>query len=327
MVIAWRAFLAPKGRNSNATCDTWPVNRRKFMAAAGGAVLAAATPAGAIDTHIHLFDPGRPGGIPWPPPDDPIRSKPTYPDRFRSVAGPHGVEAAIVVECSPRIEDNQWVLDVSANDPSVVGLVGFLDAGQPGFGAHLERFSRNPLFRGIRYGNLWGRSLADQMDNPRFVEDMGLLAQAGLALDTANPDLKLLEAMLKLSDRLPALRMVVDHLPKIQVPQADRNRFRRILQGFAARPQTYVKLSAVLLQRNGRVSYDIADYRNTLDEIFGAFGEDRVLYGSDWPNSDPLGSYGQVIGIVREYYADKSAAAHEKYFRTNSEAAYRWSGA
>ncbi|MDE0103687.1 MAG: amidohydrolase family protein [Bryobacterales bacterium] len=301
------------------------MNRRTFMAAAGGAALAAAIPAGTIDTHIHLFDPRRPGGIPWPPADDPIRSKPTYPDRFRSVAGPHGVEAAIVVECSPRIEDNQWVLDASANDPSVVGLVGFLDAGQPGFGGDLERFSSNPLFRGIRYGNLWGRSLADQLGNPRFIEDMGLLAQAGLSLDTANPDLKLLEAMLSLSDRVPALRMVVDHLPKIQVAEADRGRFQRILQGFAARPQTYVKLSAVLLQRNGSVSYDIADYRDTLDQISGAFGEDRVLYGSDWPNSDPLGSYGQVIGIVKEYYEGKSSAAKEKYFRTNSESAYRWS--
>ena len=49
-----------------------------------------------------------------------------------------------------------------------------------------------------------------------------------------------------------------------------------------------------------------------------------VLYGSDWPNSDPLGSYSQVIGIVREYFSDKEATAREKYFRLNSKSAYRW---
>ena len=152
------------------------------------AAAAAPLPFPVIDTHIHLFDPGRPGGIPWPPPDDPIRSKPTYPDRFRSVSSSHGVTGAIVVECSPRIEDNQWVLDIASEDESVLGLVGFLDAGKPGFGDDLERFTKNPLFRGIRYGNLWGRDLAEQLGNSRFIDDMRLVASADLSLDHGQPE-------------------------------------------------------------------------------------------------------------------------------------------
>ena len=122
---------------------TWGVTRRTFLFSALAAT-AAPLPFPVIDTHIHLFDPDRPGGIPWPPPDDPIRSKPTYPERFRSVAEGEGVVGAVVVECSPRIEDNQWVLDIAANDRTVVGLVGFLDAGKAGFGQHLERFAQDP---------------------------------------------------------------------------------------------------------------------------------------------------------------------------------------
>ena len=292
------------------------------MSAAAAA--AAPLPFPAIDTHIHLFDPNRPGGIPWPPADDPIRSKPTYPDRFRSVAGDHGVVGAVVVECSPRIEDNQWVLDIAENDRSIVGLVGFLDAGKQGFGDDLDRFGANPLFRGIRYGDLWGRSLVEQVRNPQFVEDMRLVADRDLSLDTANPRLDILEAMLRLSDRVPGLRMIVDHLPKMPVAAGQRGRYERILSEFSTRPQTFVKISAVLLNKGGRVSYALDDYRSTIDEIADAFGEDRVLYGSDWPNSDPLGTYAQVIGIVREYFEAKGRVALEKYFRRNSEAAYRW---
>ncbi len=278
----------------------------------------------AIDTHIHLFDPSRPGGIPWPPADDPIRSKPTYPDRFLRVASRHGVVGAVVVECSPRIEDNQWVLDIAASAPSVVGLVGFLDAGKPGFGRHLDRFAKNPLFRGIRYGNLWGRDLGEQLSNAQFVKDVGLLANAGLSLDTANPNLDLLESMLRLSDRVPSLRMVVDHLPKIGVRASQRSRYESVLREFSVRPQTYVKISAVLRNRNGAVSYNLEDYRSTIDEIAATFGEDRVLFGSDWPNSDPLGKYDQVLGVVRDYFSDKGRPAQEKYFRLNGKAAYRW---
>lgn len=299
------------------------MTRRTFLLSAAVA-RAAPLPFPVIDTHIHLFDPTRPGGIPWPPADDAIRSKPTYPSHFREVAGRHGVVGAVVVECSPRVEDNQWVLDVSANDPAIVGLVGFLDAGKAGFGNHLERFAANPLFRGIRYGNLWGRNLGEQLSNPQFSKDMGLLSSAGLSLDTANPNLDLLEAMLRLSDRVPSLRMVVDHLPKIKVPSDQRGRYKKILREFQARPQVYAKISAVLDFIGDEVSHDLHDYRSKIDEIADAFGEDRVLFGSDWPNSEGWGSYAEVFRIVHQYFVDKEPAAREKYFRLNSRAAYRW---
>jgi L-fuconolactonase len=52
------------------------MNRRTFLEVAGGAVaaelsaLAAAVPI--IDTHIHLFDPRRPQGVPWPEKTDAV---------------------------------------------------------------------------------------------------------------------------------------------------------------------------------------------------------------------------------------------------------------
>ncbi len=60
-----------------------------------------------------------------------------------------------------------------------------------------------PLFRGIRYGNLWGRDLAKQAANPAFIDGLKLLADADLVLDTANPRMALLESMLKISDKVP----------------------------------------------------------------------------------------------------------------------------
>ena len=67
-----------------------------------------------------------------------------------------------------------------------------------------------------------------------------------------------------------------------------------------------------------------AFYRGTLDEIFGIFGEDRVLYGSDWPNSDAWKPYADVLRLVQQYFATKGSLATEKYFWKNSVKAYRW---
>src|SRR5215831_10867739 len=104
-----------------------------------------------IDTHIHLFDPTRTQGVPWPPVDSPIH-KPALPERYRRLTAALGITGAIEVECSPVLEDNQWVLDVAARDKIIVGTVGNLEPGLPEFPRQFERFHRNPLFRGIRYG-------------------------------------------------------------------------------------------------------------------------------------------------------------------------------
>jgi L-fuconolactonase len=279
-----------------------------------------------IDTHIHLFDPTRPQGVPWPEKGSEIY-KPALPQRFRKLTEGLGVRGAIEVECSPWLEDNQWVLDVAAKDKIIVGTIGNLEPGAADFGKQFERFHRNPLFRGIRHGNLWDRSLADGLRNPLFVAGLKMVADAGLVLDTANPDPALIDTMVRVTDQVPLLRVVIDHLPQCNPPSdaAGRKVYDRHLRELAARPRVYVKVSQVLRRVNGRVPRDLAFYRPRLDELWGLFGEDRLVYGSDWPNSDPFAPYDVVLGLVREYFAAKGEAAAEKYFFRNSQAAYRWS--
>lgn len=75
---------------------------------------------------------------------------------------------------------------------------------------------------------------------------------------------------------------------------------------------------------DGQVHDDLEFYRSRLDEIWGIFGEDRILYASDWPNSDRWGSYRQVFDVVHEYVSAKGVAVAEKFFWKNSIHAYRW---
>src|SRR5580658_9454493 len=168
-----------------------------------------------VDTHIHLFDTARPQGVPWPDKTDAVIYKPALPIRYRKVTQDLGVVGAIEIECSPWLEDNQWVLDVAAKDSIIVGTIGDLEPGHPEFRAQLERFARNPLFRGIRYGNLWGRDLGAELDKAEFVNGLKALADAGLVLDTANPDAPLLQAVIRVTDKVPGLRVVIDHLPQL----------------------------------------------------------------------------------------------------------------
>jgi L-fuconolactonase len=306
------------------------MNRRAFLGLAAGAAALAARERKMqiIDTHIHLFDPSRPQGVPWPTKDDGILYQPTLPDRYRKVTQGFGITGAIAIECSPWIDDNEWLLQTASRDPVIVGVVGNLEPDAADFRKRLDRLSRNPLFRGIRYGNLWGRDLNAQAAKSEFISGLEALADAGLSLDTANPDPALIGAVVRITDRVPNLRVVIDHLPQLDPPPDPRSldALRSNLKELAAKPQVYVKISEVLRRVDGRVPTDLGFYRARLDEIWQIFGEDRLMYGSDWPNSDRWGTYPQVFRIAHDYVASKGASVEEKFFSKNSIAAYQWRG-
>jgi L-fucono-1,5-lactonase len=306
------------------------MNRREWLALAlsAGSVAWVEPPrfTPVIDTHIHLFDTRRPQGVPWPPKDDRVLYRPALPPRYRKITAGLGIVGAIEVECSPWFEDNQWVLDVAAQDSIIVGTVGNLDPGQADFGKRLEQLHRNPLFRGIRYGNLWDRSLAEGVSKPEVISNLNLLADAGLVMDTANPDPSLLAAVVRLTDQIPSLRVVIDHLPQLEPPRdvSARTALQASLLELGKRPQVYVKMSEVLHPVGGQVRHDLDFYRSRLDEIWDFFGSDRLLYGSDWPNSDHAAPLWQELKVVRDYVHNKCASVAEKFFWKNSIAAYRW---
>ena len=307
---------------------TTEVNRREFLASvaavplvANAAEAAQVVPVPIIDTHIHLFDRRRPQGVPWPAENDPIPGVSALPSRYRALVRAYDIVGAIVEEASPWLEDNQWVLDQAATDSLFVGIVGFLDPGEPEFGQHLERFSQNELYLGIRYRNAEGRDIAEGLEKPAFISDLKLLADAGLTFDlTADP-----EIMLRVTDRVPSLRLIIPHLPgRMPEEAAARDAYVAGLRELGARPQVYMKLSGVIKNVDGRVATDMAVYRPWLDQLWDIFGEDRVIFGSDWPNSDHIGVFAAVMHVAQEYVTSKGQVAAEKVFWRNSAAAYRW---
>lgn len=281
-----------------------------------------------IDTHIHIYDKTKPGGAPWPRDvpggGEPPQGMVALPNRYKAIVAPFGVAGAIIVEASPRLEDNQWCLDVAANHPIIVGLVGRLDPADPAFPSNLERLVKNRLFLGVRQGQL---HLA--LDSPTAIGNLRRLADADCSLDVDAPrqGMTAAEVLLKVLDKVPNVRLVMDHLPDVRFPDdAAKERYVRHLRELTKRPNVYIKLSEVVRRYEGRVSTDLHLYRAWLDELWDIFGEDRIIFGSDWPQSETLefNSYPNVFGVARAYVMSKSPAAMEKVFWRNSRKPYRW---
>jgi L-fuconolactonase len=279
-----------------------------------------------IDAHIHLFDPTRPGGVPWPYKDDSVLYKPALPDRYKTVTKELGVVGAIAIEASPLASDNDWLLNTAAANPIIVGVIGDLIPGDPSYQHNLERLSANPLFLGFRYGNLWDRDLGKDLEKPGFEDGLKQLSDAGLVFESANPDFSLVQAIEKVVDHNPKLRVVIDHLPNAKLPTApsDLNAYWATLKRLAQNKHVFMKLSEIPVVENEKLVTSAAFYKPRLDALWDIFGEDHIFFGSDWPNGDHVTSYSQTLKIVQDYIAPKGSAVAEKFFWQNSQTVYRW---
>jgi predicted TIM-barrel fold metal-dependent hydrolase len=218
------------------------------------------------------------------------------PKQFREAAGPVPITGVIIVEASPWLEDNQWILDLAKNEPLVKGVVGNLPVGKPEFPLQLERFAKDPLFRGIRIS---GRAVG-----PSIVGHLKLLAQADRQLDVLG-DTTMLAPVAKLSDQIPELRIVIDHLPFDRHVPND-------LGPLEGRPAVFAKISNAV-QNSAH-----------LEDVWKVFGPSRVIYGSNWPVSDRVSPYGRVFEVVNSYFGSKGQSTLDNYFWKNSRSAYRW---
>lgn len=307
-------------------------SRRTFLASAGAAAVAGVaradeSPIPIIDTHLHLYDPTRPQGVPYPKVPNPPQA---LPSQYREDVTPLGIMGGIKVEASPWVEDNLWVLEIIQNEPIIVGMIGNLNPTKPEFREYLDRYHRNKLFLGIRYGNVWeGDSLVAALDSPDFIANMKAFAQTGLTLEVANPRFDLIDATVRLTDRVPELRVVLGHLQALPLPTAPgalktySDNLREL-----RRRKVYAKVSGLPRAAEGQSPSDPASYKPMLDFIWDIFGEDFIVFAAGWSRMpqqpSPIERMKTNLQIFRAYVSAKGLPAAQKFFWKNSVHAFKW---
>mgnify|MGYP006143574099 CR=1 FL=1 len=117
-----------------------------------------------------------------------IHPRPPEPIRDQD-STPRDAELVVMGKVIGDAEDRPTVVAGDLNDVAwsptselFIRLSGLLDPRR-GRGMYNSYNAKNPLFRGIRYGNLWGYDIVAQSTNPVFIEGLKRLSQADLALD------------------------------------------------------------------------------------------------------------------------------------------------
>ena len=274
-----------------------------------------------IDCHVHLFDLARPEGIGWIKKDDPILYRSFLPEHHQPIAKANGVTGVVLVQAGQSIPDNQWNLDITAHNKKLyIGVVGNLSKviGTDAFKPLFDKLCKDERYVGYR---LSGRPTGKLSE--AFFRDLKLTAAKGKTVDILLGGFSLADAS-EIASKVPKLKIIVDHFGGVALNGKPLDpEWVKSFRAVAKHNNVYCKVSALY----GRVKKqpaprDIAFYKEVLDLAWECYGENRLVYGSDWPVTRTSGDYASVLKLPRAYFDGKGRAVSANLFHQNASRFY-----
>ena len=175
--------------------------------------------------------------------------------------------------------------------------MGWVDLTSVELGRNLDRLQRNSRFVGVRH------PVHDEDDTRWLLRDDVVAGLSELAQRDIPYDLLLrpihLPLVPMLAERVPRLRMAIDHLAKPYIADHLMEGWAEDLAETAKLPQVYCKLSGMITEASPQTwkSEDLAPY---VKHAFRVFGPERCMFGSDWPVCKLAGSWKQVLAAFTQ---------------------------
>jgi L-fuconolactonase len=306
-----------------------------------------------IDSHVHLwklprnappmsdnatFPTGCCGSVPWMEVDRLV------PDYNARVGGPEVhklvlIESSVGVTADKIIQSNLWMLQTAAAEKKILSVVGNLDVTQAPatFAQQVALLTQSKQWVGIRIGGgIFQPGLPATYSNilPNVLNNLTLLSKKGLQIDT----LGISGAALSQIGAATGITIVMDHFAGKPTTFAVEDAWKADMQAAAGYNRLNIKVSdvhklssqAVTGHPAGLTQFqpvaDPAAYAPTLDFLWGTFGENRLIFGTNWPVSDAGGlfvdSIDLEIRILESFLAHKHGEGRDSVMYKNALRVY-----
>ena len=275
-----------------------------------------------IDAHHHVWD-LEVRDQPWLAGPDKAAIRRTFTlDDLRPAARAAGVDATVLVQTVTVAAETPEMLALADRDPLVAGVVGWTDLTSVAVADELARLAGGPgggRLASIRH-QVQSEPDPDWLRRPEVIRGLGAVAAAGLAYDLVILPHQL-PAAAYAAAAVPGLTLVLDHAGNPPVASGDLSGWAAAVRELATRPNTTCKLSGLVTQapRGARAEA----FAVVADVVLGAFGADRVMFGSDWPVCLLASDYAGVLAVARSLTAGLSAAEQAAVFGATAARAYR----
>jgi len=274
-----------------------------------------------IDTHQHLWD-LRKVAYPWLVPAYGLLYQTYVPEELEPQLAPAGVSATVLVQSANSFEDTVYMLDQADFHPWIAGVVGWLPLLDPeATGEAIERFTRHPLFKGMRH-------LIHEELNPHWLlqepvyESLRLLADAGLTFDVVATRHEHMQCVPVIGEKAPSLRMVIDHLAQPPYQAGEPGQWGDDMRRAAENPNVFVKISGAGTASGKWNDWTPEDIRGLVHWSIDVFGAERCMVGGDWPVSVLAGGYGKAFAAYKAVLADRSTSEQTQIYHKTAMAFY-----
>ncbi|WP_138754257.1 amidohydrolase family protein [Paenibacillus sinopodophylli] len=273
-----------------------------------------------LDAHQHYWSIER-GDYGWITPEIPVLYRDFLPQHLEPLLDKHQLDGTIVVQAAATLAETDFLLALSENEPSIVGVVAWLDVTDPHYRKHYERFAQHPKFVGFR---LMIQEMADASEIvlPPYVEALTFFAEKMVPVDLLVVSHQL-EPLVQLLELVPGLHAVIDHIAKPRIKDGVLEPWKTQMAQLAAHSNIYCKLSGMVTEADHE-HWKPAEFRPYIEHVLEVFGSERVMYGSDWPVSLLAASYDEVVEVVEQALPQSwTAAERERLFGLNAKEFYR----
>jgi L-fuconolactonase len=243
-----------------------------------------------VDSHAHVWALD-PEAYPWQPTMGYTPTGPAEPAALLAAMDGAGVRHTVLVQPSVYGNDHRFMLETVQAHPERFLPIGLVDPSDPGAGTAAALLVSEGSCVGLRVNlSLDLQRAIVQADAPGWAPIVVLAVPICLRATPAHHEL-----VKRVLTRHGSTRFVVDHLglPETGQPVATTARLREL----ASYDNCYLKIAGL-----SRFSTSTAPYPDVLPVLQAAlelFGASRVLWGSDFPFTDPTSGYEAPIRAVK----------------------------
>jgi L-fuconolactonase len=254
-----------------------------------------------VDTHVHIWDLQR-AEYHWLENDKSILNRTWVLDQLEEERNKAGVTEGVLVQAAGNMEDTELMFETAASTSWITGVVAWLPLKDPCKSEAIltSRYSKEKYFKGIRH------QVHDEQDTKwllqqEVLESLQLLQERDIPYDVVGILNDHIETVLDVSTKIPALRMVFDHLNQPPIKEKERfGKWGSLMREASKNKNLYAKISGLGTASGDLANWDAEDIKPYVEFVLENFGVDRVFCGGDWPVALLAGSYSRTWNIYKK---------------------------
>lgn len=232
-----------------------------------------------------------------------------------------GIDKTVLVQSANSYEDTASMLVHADYNDWIGAVIGWVDLLNPdATNQRLEQYKKHPKFRGMRH-------LIHEEKNPDWVvqdvviESLKILASHNMIFEVVAVFPNHLKHVPTLSEKVPDLKMAIDHLAKPPIKDRQMSPWSDQLKAAAQNPNVYAKVSG--LNTAAAADWTAADLKPYIDFAAECFSPNRLMFGSDWPVCILAGDYNRVWVETNKALEGYSQADKDAILGNSAAAFYR----